>query len=131
MSKDIIGDFLTVIRNGIMASKRWVQVPHSKEKAGIAKVLHDEGYIRTFEQAQDANGKAALRVQLKYVDGVSSIHEITRKSTPGRRAYESVDKLTKVVGGLGVSILTTNKGIITDRTARELNVGGEVLAHVW
>ncbi len=131
MSIDIIGDFLTVIRNGIMASKRWVHMPHSKEKAGIAKVLLEQGYIRTFEQAKDAKDKDILRVQLKYVDGVSSIHEITRKSRPGRRAYESVDKLTKVVGGLGVSILSTNKGIITDRQARAFNVGGEVLCHVW
>lgn len=131
MSQDIIGDFLTVIRNGIMASKRWVHVPHSKEKANIAKVLLEEGYIRAYEQAQGANDKAILRVQLKYVDGVSSIHEITRRSRPGLRAYEGADKLTKVVGGLGVSILSTNKGIITDRQARTLNVGGEVLCHVW
>ncbi len=131
MSIDIIANFLTVIRNGIMASKRWVHVPHSKEKVSIAKVLLQEGYIRAYEQADDANGKSLLRVQLKYVDGVSAIHEIIRKSSPGRRSYESVDKVTKVVGGLGVSILSTNKGIVTDKEARKLNVGGEVLCHIW
>ena len=131
MSMDVIGNFLTSIRNGLMVCKRSVDVPFSLEKKGIARVLKDEGFIREFKKIEEEAGKPKLRVLLKYVDGQSAINEITRISKPGRRFYQGSKNITPVIGGLGVSILTTNKGIITDRKAREMTVGGEVLCHVW
>ncbi len=131
MSKDCIGDFLTVIRNGIKVAKRTVQVQFSNEKLGIARVLKEEGYIKDFQKIEDEPLKPILKVHLKYVNGESSIQEINRVSTPGRRSYERINNLEPVVGGLGISILSTNKGIITDKQAKELHVGGEVICHVW
>lgn len=127
---DPIGDFLTIIRNGLQKRKRFVSAPCSKEKLGIATVLKEEGYIRDYQRIEDGC-KASLKVFLKYVDGKSVVSEITRISTPGRRRYEGLDNMTSVVGGLGVSILTTNLGIITDKQARKSGIGGEVLCHVW
>lgn len=130
MSMDTIGDFLTVIRNGLMVNKRSIIIPHSALKASIAQVLKKEGYIKDFKVTAEGV-KNNLTVFLKYVDGESVIHEIKRKSTPGRRSYERLNGVTSVVGGLGIAILTTNKGVITDRQAKELGVGGEVICHVW
>ncbi len=130
MSIDTIGDFLTVIRNGLMVNKRSVTVPHSTLKANIAQVLKQEGYIKDFKIVAEGV-KNSLTVYLKYIDGESVIHEIKRKSTPGRRSFERLNGVTSVVGGLGVAILTTNKGVITDRQAKEFGVGGEVICHVW
>ncbi len=131
MSADIIGDFLTTIRNALMVYKRSVVIPHSKEKMGIARVLKDEGFIKDFQKKEEEAGKPKLHIMLKYVDGQPAINELTRVSKPGRRRYERVSKITKVIGGLGVSILSTNKGIITDRQAKKLSAGGEVVCHVW
>lgn len=131
MSKDVIGDFLTIIRNALKVYKRSADVPFSKVKEGIAQVLKDEGFIRDFEVNEDKGGKKILKVHLKYVNGVPSINEITRVSKPSRRCYEGTSKLTPVVGGLGVAVLTTSSGIMTDKRARELSVGGEVICHVW
>ena len=114
-----------------MVSKRYVIMPYSKQKEGIAKVLKDEGFIRSFEKINDENNKSSLKIFLKYVNGESVIHELTRISKPSRRHYEGVSRMTSVIGGLGVSILTTNLGLITDRKARELRVGGEVICHIW
>ena len=131
MSVDSIGDFLTAIRNALMVSKKVVVVPFSNVRFGIAKVLKDEGYIKDFVKEKLENNKANLKIYLKYFNGESIIHELKRISKPSRRRYENIRKMTKVVGGLGVSILSTNIGIITDQQAREKSVGGEVLCHVW
>ncbi|MCB9493354.1 MAG: 30S ribosomal protein S8 [Epsilonproteobacteria bacterium] len=130
MSVDSIGDFLTIIRNGISVAKRSVVIPFSSLKHEIARVLKDEGYITDFQVVQEEQKKNLL-VRLKYVDGESVIHEIKRVSTPGRRRYECVAEIEQVIGGLGISILTTSKGVITDRQAKKLNVGGEVICHIW
>ncbi|MFA5075389.1 MAG: 30S ribosomal protein S8 [Candidatus Babeliales bacterium] len=131
MSIDVLGNFLTSIRNALLVGKRRVIVFYSKEKFSIAQVLKNEGFIRDFEKIEDENGKLCLIVHLKYVDGEPAINEIKRISKPGRRYYEGIRNMTSVVGGLGVSILSTNKGIITDRQAKQLSVGGEVICHVW
>ena len=131
MSIDAIGDFLTIIRNGLMASKRSVVAPYSKIKLEIVKILKEEGFIKDFEEVVDEANKKNIKVLLKYVDGESVIHEIDRRSRPGRRAYEGISRLKPVIGKLGISILTTNKGIMTNKKAKELSVGGEVICSVW
>jgi small subunit ribosomal protein S8 len=131
MSKDIIGDFLTVIRNGIGISKRWIVVPFSNEKMEIAKVLKEEGFIKDFQKIEDNNSKYLLKIFLKYMNGESAIHELVRVSKPSRRCYEGLRNMRSVIGGLGVAVLSTNVGIITDKKAKVLSVGGEVICHVW
>lgn len=130
MSVDTIGDFLTILRNGILVGKRSVSVPCSRLKMDIAKLLKEEGFIKDFEKIEKDN-KNYLTVALKYVSGECVIHEITRVSKPGRRYYERLNKLTPVIGGLGVSVLTTSAGVISDRQAKQLGVGGEIICHVW
>lgn len=130
MSIDTIGNFLTVVRNGLMVNKRSVVVQHSNLKEQIAQVLKEEGFIKDFKQVKEGT-KLFLTVMLKYVDGESVIHELTRISTPGRRHYEKSNNVTFVIGGLGTSILTTSKGIVSDKQAKRLNIGGEVICHVW
>ena len=131
MSIDVVGDFLTVIRNALMVYKRSVVVPSSNFKVSIAQVLKDEGFIRDFVIEDGENEKSLLKIFLKYVDGNSVINEITRISTPGRRHYEDSKNIKKVVGGLGVSIVSTSNGIMPDRQARKMGIGGEVVCHVW
>ena len=131
LSTDSIADMLTRIRNALKVKHADVSVPASKEKAAIAKILLDEGYISNFEVKN--NGKFdEIFITLKYdVDGNSVIQGLKRISKPGLRIYSEASKLPKVISGLGIAIISTNKGIVTDRVARELNVGGEVLAFVW
>lgn len=131
MSIDTISDFLTIIRNGIMVSKPSVVAPHSKTKLAVANILKDEGFIRNCEVIENESGKKVLKISLKYVNGESVIHELTRKSTPGLRRYSGVDGFEPVIGGLGLSIISTSKGILTHKKAKELNVGGEVICTVW
>ena len=130
MSQDSIADFLTIIRNGIMSSKRHVLIPHSKFKADIAALLKNEGFIKD-AVVEEADDKKTLNVFLKYVDGESVIHEIKRISMPGRRQYRRFVELKPVIGGLGILVLTTSKGLITDKQAKKLSVGGEVICTVW
>lgn len=130
MSIDVIGDFLTIIRNGIMSSKLLVVAPYSKIKAELAEILKDEGFIKDYAVIED-DGKKSIKVFLKYVGGESVIHELKRISTPGRRSYKGATNIKPVIGGLGLSILTTSKGIISHKKAKELGVGGEVLCTVW
>lgn len=132
MSVDVIGNFLTIIRNGLMASKRNVLVPHSNLKYEIAQILKDEGFIRGFsvEEREGQAGKQ-IKIDLKYVNGESVIHEISRVSTPGCREYKGIAEIKPVIGGLGITIISTNRGILTNKKARELNIGGEVLCTVW
>jgi small subunit ribosomal protein S8 len=130
MSIDALGDFLTIIRNGLMASKRSVEIPYSNIKFEIAKILKEEGFIRDFAVSEESS-KKKIQISLKYVDGESVIHELTRISRPGRRSYRKSDQISYVIGKLGISILTTNKGIMTDKRAKELSVGGEIICSVW
>lgn len=131
MSVDTIGDFLAIIRNGLSTFKNSIIAPFSKEKLGIAKVLKEEGYIRDFQRIENEKNKPVLKIFLKYVSGEPVIHEIVRVSTPGRRRYENLRNIKPVIGGLGISILTTNVGIVTDKRAKVLSVGGEVICRVW
>ena len=130
MSVDAVGDFLTVIRNGIQVRKRIVSVQHSMLKERIAKVLKEEGFVKDFSIERD-NVKARLVIHLKYVDGESVIHHLERISKLGRRCYENCSELTSVIGGLGIAVITTSRGVMTDRQAKKLGIGGEVICHVW
>jgi small subunit ribosomal protein S8 len=131
MSIDTIGDFLTVIRNGVLAIKREVSVPYSRLKHQIADLLKSEGFIKDVVVEENENKHKQLRILLKYAEGESVIHEITRISTPGLRHYAGADSIKPVIGGLGISILTTSRGLMTNKKARELGVGGEVICTVW
>ncbi len=131
MSIDTIGDFLTIIRNGVMASKRFVLIPHSQMKYQIAQILEQEGFVKSVSLVDDESGFKQIKVALKYVDGESAIHEIDRVSVPGRRVYKSISDVSPVIGGLGVSILSTSKGIMTNKKARQQSVGGEIICTVW
>ncbi|MFO6368975.1 30S ribosomal protein S8 [Pseudomonas aeruginosa] len=125
--QDPLADMLTRIRNAQMAEKTVVSMPSSKLKAAVAKVLKDEGYIADFQISSEV--KPQLSIELKYFEGKPVIEEVKRISRPGLRQYKSVEQLPKVRGGLGVSIVSTNKGVMTDRAARAAGVGGEVLCH--
>jgi len=128
---DAIADMLTRIRNILMIKGETVEIPASKEKQAIAEILLNEGYIKGFEVVENGNIKNIV-ITLKYgPNGEKVIQGLKRISKPGLRVYVGADKLPKVINGLGIAIVSTNKGIITDKKARELNVGGEVLAYVW
>jgi len=131
MSVDAIGDFLTIIRNGLMASKPRIVAPYSRIKFEIASILKDEGFIRDCSIVDGSDGKKSIEVKLKYMNGESVIHEIERVSTPGCRSYAGATGVKPVIGGLGISILSTNRGIMSNLKAREMNVGGEVICTVW
>ena len=128
---DPIGDMLTRIRNAQARHKSTVVTPASKLRAWVLDVLTDEGYIRGYERTTDENGQPALSIGLKYFDGAPVIREIKRVSKPGRRVYMSVKDIPSVRGGLGVSIVSTPKGVMSDAHARAANVGGEVLCTVF
>ena len=128
---DPIGDMLTRIRNGLMRGKGKVTSPASNLRASVLDVLEAEGYIRGYTRTDHDNGKADLEIELKYFDDAPVIREITRISKPGRRVYSSVKSLPRVANGLGISILSTPKGVMADHDAREQNVGGEVLCQIF
>jgi len=128
---DPLGDMLTRIRNAQMRSKSTVKTPASKLRGWVLDILASEGYIRGYEAMDDANGKPAFEISLKYFDGEPVIREVKRVSTPGRRVYASVKEIPQVRNGLGVSIVSTSKGIMSDTRARSENVGGEVLCTVF
>ncbi len=127
---DPIADMLTRIRNAQLVGKATVAMPGSKLKAAIAKVLKDEGYIDNFEVQNIENNKKSLVLTLKYYAGSPVIEKIERVSRPGLRIYKSCDEIPRVMNGLGVAIVSTPKGVMTDRKAREGKVGGEVLCYV-
>ena len=127
---DPIADMLTRIRNGQKAGKVEVTMPASKGKQAIATVLRDEGYIEDFV-SEDNDGKPLLRVQLKYFDGRPVIENVERVSRPGLRIYKGKDELPSVLGGLGIAIVSTSSGVMTDRAARSSGQGGEILAYVY
>jgi small subunit ribosomal protein S8 len=128
---DPLGDMLTRIRNAQMRGRSTVVTPASKLRAWVLDVLKDEGYIRGYEKTTDENGHPALEISLKYYEGAPVIRELKRVSTPGRRVYMSVKDLPQVRQGLGVSIVSTSKGVMSDAHARQANVGGEVLCTVF
>ena len=129
---DPIADMLTRIRNANTAKHDTVDIPASKMKIAIAGILLDEGYIKKYDLVEDGSFKT-IRVALKYGADKNDriISGIKRISKPGLRVYANKDELPRVLGGLGIAIISTNQGVITDKKARELNVGGEVLAFVW
>ncbi|MEQ8348322.1 MAG: 30S ribosomal protein S8 [Sneathiellaceae bacterium] len=127
---DPLGDLLTRIRNGQRARKAVVQAPFSTLRMSALAALQREGYIRTFEKVEDGN-KANITVELKYHNGEPVIETIKRVSRPGRRVYSSIDDLKRVRNGLGVSVLSTPKGVMSDNEARAERVGGEVLFQVY
>ncbi len=129
---DPIADMLTRIRNANTAKHDTVDIPASKMKIAIANILLDEGYITKYDLVDDGNFKN-IRVTLKYGEDKNEkiITGLKRISKPGLRIYAGKDELPKVLGGLGIAIISTNKGVITDKEARKLHVGGEVLAYVW
>lgn len=132
MSIDAVGNFLTIIRNGLMVSKPFVETPLSKLNVSIAQILKDQGFIRNFVVSEKAEGvSASIKIFLKYVDGESVIHEITRVSKPSRRKYVGAKNIKPVIGGLGISILSTNKGILSNKEAKASNVGGEEICRLW
>ncbi len=132
MAIDIIGDFLTIIRNGLAASKSYVLAPYSRMKFGIAQILKEEGFIKDVVVIDDESpAKKRIKILLKYVEGESVIHKIERLSKPSRRRYVGAQTIKPVIGKLGVSILTTNQGIVSHKRAKELGIGGEVVCTVW
>ncbi len=128
---DPIADMLARIRNAHMRGKATVRMPASRMRERVLQVLKDEGYIRGFERIDLGGGKADIEVELKYYDGEPVIREITRVSKPGRRVYTSVEDMPLVYNGLGIAILSTSRGVMSDAQARELNVGGEVICTVF
>jgi small subunit ribosomal protein S8 len=131
MRSDPIADFLTRIRNASRAEHEKVDIPSSKLKLRMAEILKDEGFIKNFRVIED-NKQGMLRVYLKYGAGSEKIISgIVRVSKPGRRIYVTKDRIPSILGGMGVAILSTSQGVMTDRQVRKQHLGGEVLAYVW
>jgi len=128
---DPIGDMLTRIRNSSMRGKSTVRTPASKLRAWVLDVLKSEGYIRGYDATSNAKGHPELEIALKYFDGTPVIRELKRVSTPGRRVYANVKEIPSVRQGLGIAIVSTPKGVMSDAQARTDNVGGEVLCTVF
>ena len=127
---DPVADFLARIRNAIRARQQKLDVPASKLKTEIARILKEEGYISNYK-TQEEGGKLVLRVYLKYGGAEAAIRDLARVSRPGCRVYVGCDEIKRVQGGLGISILTTPRGVMTGRQARREGVGGEILCEVW
>ena len=128
---DPIGDMIARIRNAQMRNKSKVSMPGSKLRERVLEVLKSEGYIRGYSTVEHTDGRNELEIELKYFDGTPVIREIERVSRPGRRVYASVKALPRVNNGLGISILSTPKGVMADHEARDQNVGGEILCTVF
>lgn len=128
---DPLGDMLARISNGQRAKKELVQSPASKARANVLEVLQREGYIRGFSREEIRPGVAELKIELKYLDGEPVIREISRVSKPGRRIYSRISDLPRIYNGLGIAILSTPRGVMSDNEARTANVGGEVLCRVF
>ena len=128
---DPIGDLITRIRNAQMRNKPKVVSPGSKLRESVLEVLKSEGYIRGYASVEHTGGRSELEIELKYFDGEPVIREIARVSKPGRRVYASVKALPRINNGLGVSVLSTPKGVMADHAARDANVGGEILFTVF
>jgi len=127
---DPIADFLTRIRNAVKASKRFVDIPSSKMKLKMAEIMKMNNFIRDLNVIED-NKQNIIRVHLKYVNGVPSLSGLKKISTPGLRNYVDKDSIPRVLNGLGIAILSTSKGLMTDKQAKSEAVGGEVICHIW
>ena len=131
VTTDPIADMLTRIRNASQANFKTVDIPASNMKKAIAEILFNEGYIKAYEEIKNEN-QGIIRVSLKYTEkGKKVISGLKRISKPGLRIYASKEELPRVLNGLGIALISTSKGIMTDKKARELSVGGEVLAYIW
>lgn len=132
MNTDPIADYLTRIRNGIMAKKKVVEIPASNTKKEMTRILMEKGYILNYK-VEDKNYQGSIKIALKYdpVTGKSAITSLKRASTPGLRKYAGKDNLPRVLNGLGISIMSTSHGVMTEKEARTENVGGEVLCYVY
>ena len=128
---DPLGDMLARIKNGQRARKTVIESPASKVRANVLEVLQREGYIRGYTRQEVRPGVSELKIELKYVDGEPVIREITRVSKPGRRIYSKIADLPRIYNGLGIAILSTPRGVMSDNEARAANVGGEVLCRVF
>jgi small subunit ribosomal protein S8 len=128
---DPVGDLITRIRNASMRNKSKVSSPSSRLRVSLLDVLKTEGYIRGYSTVEHKDGRNEVEIELKYFDGAPVIREIERVSKPGRRVYASVKNLPRVNNGLGISILSTPKGVMADHAARDANVGGEILCTVF
>lgn len=129
---DPVADMLTRIRNALTAKHTVVDIPRSKTKIAIAQILKENGYVSDVELVGKEDYTGIIRITLKYgPKGENVIKELKRVSKPGLRVYANCDKLPKVLGGLGIAIISTNKGIMTDKSARSANLGGEVMAYIW
>lgn len=127
---DPIADFLTRIRNSVKAKKKFVEIPASAMKIKMAEILRDEKFIRDFSIQED-NKQNVIKIYLKYVSGMPSISGLRRISTPGRRTYVGKDKLPRVRNGMGIAIISTPKGLLSDKQAKKESVGGEIICHIW
>lgn len=132
MTTDPVADYLTRIRNGIMANHKVVEIPASNLKKNITKILYDKGYILNFKFIDD-DKQGTIKVALKYhpVSGISAIKKIERVSKPGLRKYKGSSSIPRVLNGLGIAVVSTSQGVMTDKEARKLNIGGEVLCSVY
>ena len=128
---DPVGDMITRIRNGQMRSSSTIEMPASKFRTKILDVLRDQGYISNYKLSLDKNKKNNISVNLKYKEGMPVIREITRISKPGRRVFTKADSIPKIQNGLGIAIMSTSKGVMTDNEARKENIGGEILCKVF
>ena len=133
MFTDPISDYLTRVRNAQMAGKKVVEIPASNMKKAITEILHDKGYILNFKFEETANNQGNIKVALKYnmQTNMPAMKKLIRISKPGLRKYADSKTLPRVINGLGIAILSTSKGVITDKEARNLNVGGEVICHIY
>jgi small subunit ribosomal protein S8 len=127
---DTIGDFLTRLRNALKARHKYVEVPASKLKLAMSEILREQGYIESVERIEDGK-QGILKIMLKYTNGAPAIMGLKRISTPGLRKYTPASEAPRVLSGLGIAILSTPKGVMTDKQARQANVGGEVLCYIW
>lgn len=130
---DPIADFLTRVRNAISANHRIVEMPSSKMKKGITQVLHEKGYIQNYKFDDETGIQGIIKIALKYnpITKTSAIQHLERISKPGLRKYAGADSLPRVLNGLGIAILSTSQGIMTDKEAKNLHIGGEVLCHIY
>lgn len=127
---DPISDFLTRIRNAVKAKKKYVDIPSSKMKVSLAEILKSNKFIKDFNVLED-NKQNILRVHLQYVNGVPTITGLKRISTPGLKRYVGNDEIPRVLNGLGMAVLSTSKGLLTDKQAKKEAIGGEIVCHVW
>ncbi len=127
---DPIADYLTRIRNAVKANKKFVEMPSSNMKVGISEILKNQKFIKDYEVIED-NKQNILKIALQYVDGEPSIQGLKRISTPGLRKYVSKDEIPRVRNGLGIAVISTSKGLMTDKQARKEGVGGEVICYIW